>query len=274
MSGRETERHTEWRIHSPLLASCLSQRGTESTRVEDAGIALPQLTASPLLRAARFKAPESLIFSVFAFKRIITHDGNTPLQVEHWEKLSAFMSSSICMSLNFFLFLSSAKNFRSWVYNGLSIQFTETSLRLSWAYVNSPLSVACLISRYFLNVFSSLSFFNAEIWVSLWSIYVLTQTLSSLLKMKYLKAAQPTNSIICFTSKVSLIIPLAERQGLLGKWDRNTVHVREDFKGEYELTAFPPPLLCLSKGGTNVSRRGRNYSLTDVFFQGQYDIKI
>lgn len=72
MSGRETERHTEWRIHSPPLASCLSQRGTESTRVEDAGIALPQLTASPLLRAARFKGPESLIFSVFAFELIIT----------------------------------------------------------------------------------------------------------------------------------------------------------------------------------------------------------
>lgn len=57
--------------------------------------------------------------------------------------------------------------------------------------------------------------------------------------MKYLKAELPTNAIICFTSKVSLIIPLAERQGLPRQCDRNTVLVREGFEGEYELTDFP-----------------------------------
>lgn len=60
--------------------------------------------------------------------------------------------------------------------------------------------------------------------------------------MKYLKAAQPTNSIICFTSKVSLIIPLAERQGPPLRCDRNTERGREDFEGECELDGSPPPL--------------------------------
>lgn len=79
--------------------------------------------------------------------------------------------------------------------------------------------------------------------------------------MKYLKVAQPTNSIICFTSKVSLIIPLAERQGLPLQCDRNTVLVRKDFEGEHELTGFPSPLFfCHSEGGMKVS-----YSLTDIF---------
>lgn len=78
----------------------------------------------------------------------------------------------------------------------------------------------------------------------------LLETLS-LLKMKYLKAVQPANSIICFTSKVSLIIPLAERQGLLG--DRITGIGREDFEGEYELTGFSPHPVCISEGGRKVS---------------------
>lgn len=57
------------------------------------------------------------------------------------------------------------------------------------------------------------------------------------------------NAIICFTSKVSLIIPLAERQGLPRQCDRNTVLVREGFKGEYELTDFPSLLFVILKEG-------------------------
>lgn len=81
--------------------------------------------------------------------------------------------------------------------------------------------------------------------------------------MEYLKAALPTNAIICFTSKVSLIIPLAERQGLPRQCDRNTVLVREGFEGEYELTDFPSLLfLCHSERGMRVS-----FTLTDIFFK-------
>ncbi len=71
--------------------------------------------------------------------------------------------------------------------------------------------------------------------------------------LEILERAQPTNSIICFTSNVSLIIPLAERQGLLQDWDRNTcMYVREDFEGAYELTGFHSSFF-LSEGGTKVT---------------------
>lgn len=89
--------------------------------------------------------------------------------------------------------------------------------------------------------------------------------------MKYLKAALPTNAIICFTSKVSLIIPLAERQGLPRQCDRNTVLVREGFEGEYELTDFPSLLFFLM----SFWKRDEGELYFDWYiFQGQYGINV
>jgi len=76
---------------------------------------------------------------------------------------------------------------------GLAIQFIETTPQLLKACVNLLLSVASLISC-FVNVFSF--FFNTDIF----DLFMFSHN-TSLLKMKYLKAAEPTNYIICFTSK-------------------------------------------------------------------------
>lgn len=116
------------------------------------------LTASPPLRAIGFKGPESLIFFALNFNLLPSTMG-TRLSVCQ-DKMSAFTSSSVCMSLNFFL-SRARKNpktlkIMSLQQPRLALQFTETTLRLSWACVNLPLSAARLISQFFLNIFSFL----------------------------------------------------------------------------------------------------------------------
>lgn len=83
---------------------------------------LPQLTASALLRAAGFRTWSPSFFYISTYYHPKQEHASP---VERWEKLSAFMSSLVCMSLNSFLFLSSVKNLRSWVYNGPSLLFNS-----------------------------------------------------------------------------------------------------------------------------------------------------
>lgn len=71
MSGRGTGKHTEWRIHSPLLASRLSHRGTESTRMEEAN-------GLSVAVSHGVQGPGVPHFSCFEFQFITIHDGNMP----------------------------------------------------------------------------------------------------------------------------------------------------------------------------------------------------
>lgn len=209
-SGGGTERQSERWIHSFLLTSHLYRWGIRACQTGGAD----GLTAA---QSRRVQGPRIPLFVPFE----LSPNGNTAPQE----------SKKRCQ-------LRRPPNFSQEQKERLEDhEFTVARFPVhsnnSTALVHTyELAVICSLFNFtILFEYFSLSL---KIWGSLWSTGVSTQTLF-VLKMKCLKAARPTNSNICFTSKVSLIIPLAERQQL--KRRRNAA-CKGRFE-EYEPSGIP-----------------------------------